>query len=311
MQLAQIPIASQNPDGSYTFRIPLSGKSWTVSDPREIQQNLDDIQASTSALDHPEDPWGSQSWDAQNEPGYQIPAGLRQSDSGGVEYDNGSWLANNWANLVAGGGLSFGLLSALGLGGAAAGAASSPPAGSGGAAAAGGAASGGAAAAGGAAKTGLTVSSLLGRGIPTAAGAIQGYLQSRKANELARTGQAIGESSLDPFRGVMRQATDYARLDAMGNEDFSPTQVQVDPTYGRGLNVAAMVKQPYTPNATGRGLFNNAASQVASGSAAAPMYSDPNNLGRPLPLARTMPPQPGPLPLDDENDPRKNPWLRR
>lgn len=159
--------------------------------------------------------------------------------------------------------------------------------------------------------------------VPGAVGGIMGLLANRNAGkqrELQRSGLAMQESQLDPFRGVMHQSQDLSRLDMAANGDFTPTPIQLDKKYGAGLDAAAMVKAPYTPSDQTRGVMRNAMDMVANGSGAAPLYNDPKNSGRPLPMARMALPQasaPGVVLSEEERRRRgmspvdePNPWLQ-
>lgn len=74
----------------------------------------------------------AENWRLKNEPGYQPAQGFKVQN-GQVVYDQGSWLANNWGLLVAGGLLGVGAYAAIAGGAgasAAAGAGAAPAAGS-------------------------------------------------------------------------------------------------------------------------------------------------------------------------------------
>lgn len=134
-------------------------------------------------------------------------------------------------------------------------------------------------------------SKLLKYGIPAAAGAIKGGLQSSQAQQQLQflrdklaeetaarkqTG-ALDESKLDPFRGYMAQARDTGKLDMMAEGNFASSPVQGDAKYGAGLHLQP--EQFYTPSATMRGVARGARDAVARGDKV-PTMTDPANFGK-------------------------------
>lgn len=178
---------------------------------------------------------------------------------------------------------------------------------------------------------GSMLAKVLKGGAPVAAGALKAGLSVSQLNKMLQeqqAGRALTQSTLDPFRGEMDQSRDMLRLDMANNGNFAPTPTQVDPKYGAGLNVAAMMRTPYTPNSQTRNVLTGAMNDVASGAGAAPNYADPANRNQPLPLVRvpgvSAPPQaamaPGAADIDPiTGKPRRlalgggddSPWLQR
>lgn len=189
-----------------------------------------------------------------------------------------------------------------------------------GAAAGGAAASGGGAAAGGgyigadvagtaaaalgpsaatAGTAGLT-STLLRYGLPAVAGLAEGYVNQK--NENNRTNQAISlrESELDPFRGVMHQTADVAKLEHQANGPLYVAPPSSSP-YSSYINPA---NRPPALSDTMVNTTRNAQSKIARGEGTVPTMTNPDNWGStgtydlsapftPTPPAGTQPP---PLP---------------
>lgn len=128
-------------------------------------------------------------------------------------------------------------------------------------------------------------------GLPTAAGAAQGYLANKNARQQQQQQVAFQESTQDPFRGTMNQAADIATLEHMGQGPRSYAPVASSPyaKYFNPANAAPPLSDPYRATAA------NAQQLVASGQGRVPTMTDPKNWGNPGTSDLTTPGAP-PLP---------------
>jgi hypothetical protein len=130
-----------------------------------------------------------------------------------------------------------------------------------------------------AATTAATVASpWLRYGLPAVGTAIGAIEENQNRKEQARESNqrtAVLESELDPFRGVMHQTQDVARLDHMA----SPPPMMGPPTdsfYGRYINRTPL----YTPSDTMLTSARNAQQLVAHGQGTVPTMLDDKNWGQ-------------------------------
>lgn len=133
-----------------------------------------------------------------------------------------------------------------------------------------------------AASSAFSGANLLRYGAPVVGGAINNVLQNRQAaaNREAQQREsnqrtAVQESMLDPFRGVMSQASDINRLEHLANgpQIYRPS---MNSRYARYYNPA---NEPPPLSDTARSSYVNARDMVARGEGTVPTMLDPNNWG--------------------------------
>jgi hypothetical protein len=268
------------------------------------------------------DAWMTQ--ERQSNPDYQVPNGWSVGDDGNVTRDQpGFLLRHPWLFPVMGIGAGAGLAAA----GVGAGAATSAAADS---AAVGGDFAPGevsiASSAGGpmttpgvvaASQTGgrgvmANVGRILGGGsdnpwvqganiVLRGIGAVLGLRKQKQDREDRRAALAIQESTLDPYRGQMFQASDTAQLDALANDNYTPPPLGFTGAasrYTAGMDLTP--RAAYTPSPLARDTARQGMTSVASGQGAG-SFLNKDNVGQPLPSVRgtgantpQMPPPPDP-----------------
>lgn len=122
---------------------------------------------------------------------------------------------------------------------------------------------------------GLT-STLLRYAAPAVAGFAENYVNQK--NETNRTNQAISlkETELDPFRGVMHQAADVAKLERQANGPTYMTPPSSSP-YAQFINPA---NRPPALSDTMVNTTRNAQDHVAHGTGTVPTMTDPHHWGQ-------------------------------
>lgn len=123
--------------------------------------------------------------------------------------------------------------------------------------------------------SGLT-STLLRYGAPAIAGFAENYVNQK--NETNRTNQAISlrESELDPFRGVMHQMADVAKLEHQANGPLYVAPPSSSP-YSSYINPA---NRPPALSDTMVNATRNAQGAIASGKDTVPTMTDSHNWGK-------------------------------
>jgi hypothetical protein len=135
-------------------------------------------------------------------------------------------------------------------------------------------------------------------GASAVSGAVEAYLKQHETEatlderrQEANQRTALNESTLDPFRGYMAQASDLSHLDLM-DHDYTASPLQLDAKYGAGLNLPP--SQSYAPSALTRQVLASARSSIAGGNTA-PTLTNPSNYGAlPVVHASQAPPSTAP-----------------